>query len=187
MRIVRHLGAAALAALAGCGPSYSPNTYSSTAVQQAAKVERGTIVGVRPVDISTQGGVGTVTGAAAGGIAGAQVGSGVESALSALGGSIVGGIVGTGADKTIRDTTAWEYIVQNAKGELTSVTQKDEKPLTIGMKVLVISGKEARIVADYTVEPPTRAPAPAPTTTAPPPPAVEAAPLAAPTPLSPPP
>jgi len=38
-----------LALLVGCGPDYSPNTYSTNAVQQANKVERGVVVGVRPV------------------------------------------------------------------------------------------------------------------------------------------
>jgi outer membrane lipoprotein SlyB len=33
-----------------------------------------------------------------------------------------------------------------------SVTQKDATPLPIGQKVLVIAGKQARIVPDYTVE-----------------------------------
>jgi hypothetical protein len=35
-----------LAALAGCKPEYVPDTYASTAVQQAAKVEQGIVVGV---------------------------------------------------------------------------------------------------------------------------------------------
>ena len=42
------------------------------------------------------------------------------------------------------DTTAWEYIVKESKGDLVSVTQKDDKPLAIGQKVLVIAGNQAR-------------------------------------------
>ena len=41
-----------LTALTACGPSYSPDTYASTAMQQASKVEKGTIVGVRPARVS---------------------------------------------------------------------------------------------------------------------------------------
>ena len=64
-----------VAGLVGCGPSYSPDTYSTNAVQQANKVEQGGIVGVRDVAVSASGAVGTVTGAAAGGIVCAKAGS----------------------------------------------------------------------------------------------------------------
>jgi outer membrane lipoprotein SlyB len=144
--------AIALAALAGCGPNYSPNTYSATAVQQANKVEPGVIVGVRRIDIATAGTTGTVAGAAAGGIAGAAVpDSGVSSALTALGGGLVGGLVGNTVDRKINDTFGYEYIVRETKGDMVSVTQKDEAPLAVGQHVLVIAGNQARIVIDYTV------------------------------------
>jgi outer membrane lipoprotein SlyB len=163
------------AGVAGCGPDYSPNTYASNAVQQANKVDQGVVVGVRQVDVSASGTVGTVTGAAAGGIAGAQVASGATSAFTALGGSLVGGIAGAAAEHATSDTTAFEYIVRKTNGDLLSVTQKDEVPLTIGQKVLVIAGNQARVVADYTV--PVEAPKPAPVVTAPAPGPVAAAPL----------
>jgi len=154
---LRHLICAlVVAGLSGCGPNYSPDTYSTTAVQQANKVEQGVIVGVRNVDVSATGAAGAVTGAAAGGIAGAQVGSGPISALSALGGSLVGGLAGTAVEHATADTSAFEYIVRKSGGDLVSVTQKDKTPLTLGLHVLVIAGNQARIVPDYTVpaEPP---------------------------------
>ena len=43
------------ATVTGCGPSYSPNTYASNAVQQANKVDQGVLVGVREVDVSAAG------------------------------------------------------------------------------------------------------------------------------------
>ena len=143
--------AALAAGLAGCGPDYSPNTYASNAVQQANKVDQGVVVGVRQVDVSASGAVGTVTGAAAGGIAGAQVGNGATSAFTALGGSLVGGLAGAAAEHATSDTKAFEYIVRKTNGDLLSVTQKDDVPLAIGQKVLVIAGDQARVVADYTV------------------------------------
>ena len=140
-----------LLGLAGCGPNYSPNTYSAEAVQQANKVERGVIVGVRAVGVSAETTGGTVTGAAAGGIAGSQVGAGPIAALGALSGSVVGGLVGTSVQHATGDTRAFEYVVRQADGSLVSVTQKDKEPLEIGQTVLVIAGKQARIVPDYTV------------------------------------
>ena len=138
-------------ALAGCGPSYSPNTYASNAAQQANKVEEGVIAGVRPVQISAQGTVGGVAGAAAGGVAGSQVGAGPSSAFGAIGGSILGGMAGVATEHIIGDTNGFEYIVRKANGDMLSVAQKDEKPLRVGQKVLVIAGPQARIVPDYTV------------------------------------
>jgi outer membrane lipoprotein SlyB len=141
-----------LAALAACGPDFSPNTYSSTAVQQANKVEPGVVVGVRRIDIATAGTTGAVAGAAAGGIAGAAVPeSGVGSALTALGGGLVGGFLGNTVDRKINDTFGYEYIVRKSNGDMLSVTQKDEAPLAIGTHVLLIAGNQARIVIDYTV------------------------------------
>jgi outer membrane lipoprotein SlyB len=147
-------GAAALLliALAGCGPSYSPNTYNSNAVQQANKVDQGIVIGVRKVDITTQTGIGTVAGGAVGGIAGSQVGQGgVGNAIGALTGTVVGGIVGSTIDAKANETFGYEYIVRKPNKDLMSVTQKDEAPLEIGTHVLLIAGPQARIVRDYTV------------------------------------
>lgn len=139
--------------LAGCGPSYSPNTYASNAVQQANKVNSGVVVGVRPVQITAQGAIGGVAGAAAGGVAGSQVGVGATSTFAAIGGSLLGGIAGVTAEHVVGDTNGFEYIVRKPNGDLVSVAQKEEKPLHLGQKVLVISGAQARIVPDYTVAP----------------------------------
>ncbi len=108
------------------------------------------------------------------------------SALGALGGSLVGGIAGNAAEHVTGDTHAFEYIVRKSNGDLLSVTQKDEMPLAVGQKVLVISGNQARVVPDYTVPAPppkqadTTPKQPATTTTAPAPGPVAAVPLALP-------
>src|SRR5258708_15107783 len=93
-----------VAALAGCGPDYSPNTYSSTAVQQANKVELGVIVGVRRIDIAAPGTTGAIAGAAAGGIAGSTATEGGGSALTALGRGLVSGILRPTRGEKLHDT-----------------------------------------------------------------------------------
>jgi outer membrane lipoprotein SlyB len=151
----RGLLALALAALAGCAPDYSPNTYASNAVQQANKVEPAVVVGFRQVEISASGTVGAVSGGAAGGILGAQAGSGgIATALSGVGGAVVGSLVGTGIEHATSDTTGWEYIVRKSNGELLSLTQREPTPLPLGQKVLVITGNQARIVPDYSLPEP---------------------------------
>ncbi|SMF34603.1 outer membrane lipoprotein SlyB [Azospirillum oryzae] len=141
---------AAAGGLAGCTSDYSPNTYASSAVQQANKVEPGVVVGFRQVAISANGTVGAVSGGAAGGILGAQVGSGgMNAALGTVGGTAIGGLLGTAMEHIAGDTTGWEYIVRKSNGDLLSLTQKEPQPLPIGQKVLVITGSQARIVPDY--------------------------------------
>ncbi len=144
---------AVAALIAGCSPDYSPDTYASTAVQQAAKVDQGLVVGVRQVGVSAAGTAGALAGGAAGGIAGAQTPGSVGSAFGALGGAVVGGLVGTGIERATGDTTAYEYIVRKLNGDLLSVTQRDTVPLKLGQAVLLIAGSQARIVPDYTVPP----------------------------------
>jgi len=138
--------------LAGCGGDYSPNTYAPAAVQQAAKVDQGVIVGIRAVDITSNGALGAATGAAAGGIVGSQApGGGMTAAIGAVGGSLVGGLIGTTAEHVSSDTTAYEYVVRKKSGELVSVTQKDKVAMHLGQAVLVIAGPQARVVVDYTM------------------------------------
>ncbi len=166
-----------LASLAGCGADYSPNTYDSSAVQRANKVDQGVIVGRRQVDVSPSGATGAVAGAAAGGIAGSQAGTGVTQAFGALGGGLLGGVMGEAVEKTAGQTHAYEYVVREGNKDLVSVTQQDVKPLEIGTKVLVINGTQARIVPDYTVAIDPAPPADNTTPTAKPPPPVAQTPL----------
>lgn len=154
------LSVLALLALMGCAPDYSPDVYAGNAVQQANNVERGTIIGYRQVTISGDGTIGAVSGGATGGVLGSQAGiHGVSSALGAVGGTLLGGIVGSTIESVADKTTGWEYIVATAKGNLVSVTQREPAPLPIGQKVLVIDGKQARIVPDYTEQTPAPPPA----------------------------
>jgi outer membrane lipoprotein SlyB len=155
-------GALVAVALAGCSPDYSPNTYNGSSVQQANKVDTGVVIGYREVRISDDGSVGAVTGGAAGGILGAEASPPtLPTALIALGGTVVGGVVGATLQHTTGDTKGWEYIVRQPKGDLVSVTQREPKPIPIGQKVLVIEGKQARIIPDYataSLDDPTPAP-----------------------------
>lgn len=156
--------AVGLAGVAGCAPNYSPNTYAAGAVQQANKVETAVVVGFRQVAISANGTVGAVTGGAAGGVLGSQSGTfGINAALGAVGGTAIGSLLGTAVEHVTGDTKGWEYIVRKPDGALLSVTQREESPIALGQKVLVITGSQARIVADYSMATePAPAPAPAP-------------------------
>jgi outer membrane lipoprotein SlyB len=145
------LVAVSLLALSGCASNtFSPNTYSSNAVQLANKVEQGTIIGYREVKISANGTVGTVTGGAVGGVLGAEY---ANSALVAVGGTTIGGMLGNALEHAARDTTGWEYIIRKENGDMLSVTQRESAPLGLAQRVLVIMGPQARVVPDYSVPP----------------------------------
>jgi outer membrane lipoprotein SlyB len=140
--------AGACALLSACAPNFSPNTYSSNAVQLANKVEAGTIIGFREVKISANGNIGAVTGGAVGGVLGAEY---ANSALVAVGGTTVGGMLGNALEHAARDTTGWEYIIRKDNGDMLSVTQREATPLTLAQRVLVIMGPQARVVPDYSI------------------------------------
>jgi outer membrane lipoprotein SlyB len=150
-------------ALVACGPRYSPDAYATRAVQQMNRVEQGVVIGRRNVTVQAEGTAGAATGGAAGGIIGSQTpGGNMAAAIGAVGGALVGGLLGTAAERVAGDTTAFEYIVRKTNGDLVSVTQRDAVPLQVGLRVLVIAGTQARIIADYTVPgeaPPTAIPA----------------------------
>ncbi|HWL83390.1 MAG TPA: hypothetical protein VNR89_20755 [Roseomonas sp.] len=166
--------------MAACSPSYSPDTYASRAVQQANKVEQGVVVGRRPIEIAADGTTGVASGAAAGGVAGSRIGGGdITSAFGGIGGGLIGGLLGAAAEKGVGSQQGYEYIVRKPNGDLVSVVQRDDTPLAIGQKVLVIAGAQARIVPDYTV-PNENPPGPAPTATGAVPPAAAPQPSAAP-------
>lgn len=138
--------------VAACSGNYSPNNYASVAAQQANPVTRGVIIGVRPVTITPTGTIGAAAGGAAGGVAGSQAPGGVVgSAFGAITGTLLGGLSGSATERAVDAAKAWEYIVRQADGKLVSVTQSDKKPLAVGTHVLVIAGKQARVVRDYTV------------------------------------
>ncbi|MGE3332169.1 MAG: hypothetical protein AB7I36_00885 [Rhodospirillaceae bacterium] len=143
------LAGVCLLTLGGCASNaFSPNTYSSNAVQLANKVEQGTIIGYREVKISANGTVGTVTGGAVGGVLGAEY---ANSALVAVGGTTIGGMLGNALEHAARDTTGWEYIIRKENGDMLSVTQREAAPLGLAQRVLVIMGPQARVVPDYSV------------------------------------
>ncbi|MGH7118929.1 MAG: hypothetical protein ACREFP_08060 [Acetobacteraceae bacterium] len=166
--------------IGACSGNYSPNNYAAVAAQQANPVTRGVIIGVRQVTITPTGTIGAVAGGAAGGVAGSQAPGGVVgSAFGAIAGTLLGGLSGSATERAIDASKGWEYIVKQADGKLVSVTQSDKKPFAVGTHVLVIAGKQARVVRDYTVPLPAQ-PEKLQTQVVPPPAPVALAPLPAP-------
>ncbi len=146
---------AVLSSVAGCR-SYSPNEYNPGGMQQANKVDRAVVQSYREIDVEDPSlGLGTGAGAAAGGIAGSQIGQGSGNAAAVLGGVLIGGGLGYLIDREANATKAFEYILEKKDGDLITLAQKEDVPLAIGSRVFILYGTKARIIPDTTPEPAT--------------------------------
>lgn len=114
---------------------------------QVSPTEEGVVVSSKLVKYdSSDIGIGTITGAAAGGIAGSSLGGNTQmNMLGALGGAVAGGMVGKQFDKNL----GTEYIIRFNSGRTSSVIVRDQNPLPNGARVLVIFDKEPRVVPVY--------------------------------------
>lgn len=130
-----------------CAPANTGSTVSARALGGAAHVSYGTIVGSRPVRVAgTNSGVGTLGGAAAGGIAGSFIGGDWRSnALAGIGGAIVGGLAGNAIERGVTQGQAIEFIVREDRGGDIAVVQTNEEGLQVGDRVVVTRGDRVRL------------------------------------------
>lgn len=137
------------AVLSGCTSTYSNQVYKASEAKQAQIVQYGTIKSIRPVEIQgseSNFGVGTIGGAALGGIAASQIGGGLGSVAAAVGGALVGGLAGNAVEKQVRKENGIEIIVVLDSGTNLSVVQAADQAFAVGQKVKVIgSGSNVRV------------------------------------------
>ncbi|ODU57063.1 MAG: hypothetical protein ABS99_05255 [Acetobacteraceae bacterium SCN 69-10] len=144
------LASAALATLLGvaaCAPQYTNSTYTGADIGRTAMVTYGTILSMRPVVVQgSPGGVGTLGGAALGGVAGSFIGGDPRSnILGAVGGAIVGGIAGNALERGVSQGNAVEFIIREDSGQTVSVVQTNEEQFREGDRVALTRGARTRI------------------------------------------
>src|SRR4051812_15122638 len=83
--------------LAGCQNKLSPDTYTPGTLQQVNKVDRAVVQRVRLVEVKGTAGSGALLGAAAGGVAGSQIGRGGGNALATVAGVLIAGAIAASA------------------------------------------------------------------------------------------
>ena len=129
---------------------HSGSNYSQDEMGLPQSFSKGIIVSVRDVSIKgTQSGVGAVSGAVAGGLAGSKVSENqTVSAIGAIGGVIVGGLVGAKAEELIMQGDATEFVIQPDVGQPFTSIQLNEEELKKGERVLIIHSDKIRIVRD---------------------------------------
>jgi outer membrane lipoprotein SlyB len=117
---------AAAMALSACAPVRGGDVYRRGETLRAQSVELGVIESARPVRIEGgDSGVGTVGGAALGGIAGSTVGRGSGNVAAVIGGAILGGIAGNAIEREANARPGVEVTVRLDNGRTLAVVQQD--------------------------------------------------------------
>jgi len=136
-------------ALSGC--AVTPNSgsvYRSYQTQGEQTVRMGVVESVRNVMIDHgQSGVGTLAGAALGGIAaGSNIGQGNGAVAAGLVGAVAGGLLGQHIEQNANTRPGLEITVRLDNGTLTAITQDADEPFRSGERVrLLSSGRTTRV------------------------------------------
>jgi len=141
-------GLAGALVLSGCAVQpNSANVYQARQTMGEQSVRMGVVESIRNVVIgSPQSGVGTLGGAALGGLAGNTVGQGNGSIAGAIGGAIVGGLIGQQVEKNMSNKPGLEITVKLDNGSLTAITQDADEQFNVGDRVRLLSnGRTTRV------------------------------------------
>jgi outer membrane lipoprotein SlyB len=124
----------------GCASSMSGSAYSREQARQAQDVKLGIVQSVRNVQIEgTKSNVGTLGGAALGGVAGSTIGGGRGQIAGAIGGAILGGIAGAATEEAITRRPGLEITVRLDNGKMMAVTQEADEAFSPGERVQVLT------------------------------------------------
>lgn len=127
--------------LAGCAAPRAGDNYYRGQTMRAQTVEMGVVESVRPVQIQgTRTGVGTVAGAALGGIAGSYIGGGNRAnAAGAIAGAVLGGVAGNAVENESTRSNGVEVTVRLDTGRMIALVQADTEFFRAGDRVRVLS------------------------------------------------
>jgi outer membrane lipoprotein SlyB len=142
------LSALSAVLLAGCTSTGGRTVYTRSQVNQAMRVELGTVVGVREVVIDGEStNVGVWGGAMMGGAIGGTAASGSSTAIAAAGGSVAGMIAGREIEKAVTRKPGLEITITLDDGTPLVIVQEKEKGGFIdGDRVRVMIGQGTAIV-----------------------------------------
>ena len=122
-QIVLIAAVASIGSLAGCVVA-NPNTVSAYDAQRMSTVQDATVLSVSPVTLQGRDtGVGTVSGAVIGGIAGSNVGGYRTGGIVGIAGAVVGGLIGNAVERDVTQRQGLEILMQLKNGDRRSVIQ----------------------------------------------------------------
>lgn len=112
-------------ALVGCGTNPYDNTYPIADTQKIQQVYYGIVISTAPVNITGEStGIGTITGAAVGGILGSKIGRGTGSAIATIGGGLLGGVAGNKAAQKLTRHHGVNIIIKLDSGSTIAIVQE---------------------------------------------------------------
>lgn len=141
LKIALLAGTAALV-LGGCASSMSGGAYPRAQARQAMEVKMGVVESVRQVQLEgTSSGVGTVAGAAVGGVAGSNIGEGKGAIIGTILGVVAGGLAGSAIEEGTTKKLGLEITVKLDDGRMMAVTQEADEAFRPGDRVRVLSNR----------------------------------------------
>jgi outer membrane lipoprotein SlyB len=132
--------AALVAIAAGCA-SVGPHDYSRSEARVVQTVAYGTVESVRPVRLTEDKPiVGTVAGAALGGLLGNSIGHGGGRAAATVIGAVGGGIAGNAIERSVTAQEGQEIVVLLENRTTIAVVQAGTQEFRAGQRVRVLTG-----------------------------------------------
>jgi outer membrane lipoprotein SlyB len=133
--------------LGACASSNSGGVYSRDDARKVQTVKTGVVESVRQVKLEgTKSPVGTIAGAAVGGVAGSTIGHGKGSAIAAVIGAVAGGLAGSAIEEGVTRKDALEITVKIDGGALVAIVQEADEQFKAGDKVrLIENGETTRV------------------------------------------
>jgi len=133
--------------LGACASSNSGGVYSREEARKVQTVRMGVVESVRSVKLEgTKTPIGSVAGAAVGGVAGNSIGKGDDNIIGAVIGAVVGGLAGAAIEEGITRKDAFEITVKLDNGSLIAIVQEADEQFKAGDKVrLIDSGGATRV------------------------------------------
>jgi outer membrane lipoprotein SlyB len=132
--------------LSACAQQQSQNAYNDNEVGKQTDIEFGVIKAVKHVKVQAQSSeIGTLGGAAVGGVGGSEFGNGKGAILTTIAGAIAGGFAGSAAENALNNKVGIQYVIKKENGKTVSIVQnidKDDKPLHIGQRVMIQTSGE---------------------------------------------
>jgi outer membrane lipoprotein SlyB len=129
-----------LAVTAGCATG-GPDQYSYREVGATESVSYGTVDSVRPVRLNEEHApVGTIAGAAVGGLLGNTIGHGAGRGVATVLGAVGGGLAGNAIEHNATAQNGEEVVVRLDSGATIAVVQGASQWFQRGQRVRVLSG-----------------------------------------------
>lgn len=133
------LAASAVVVTAGC-ESVAPQDYSYSEARSTQSVAYGMVESVRPVQLSEDHApVGTVAGAAIGGLLGNSIGHGNGRGVATILGAVGGGFAGNAIERKASAQNGEEIVVRLDNGSTIAVVQ-GAQGFEAGQRVRVLTG-----------------------------------------------